>query len=101
MQNKFSEFYILLGEAYYKITNYKVAEGYLLKALDVNKKSDKLNQDEVSYLNLHIYYWLHLTYKHLYDEVKASQCSKLFKSITYNEENVRRYIKNSLPFDEV
>jgi tetratricopeptide (TPR) repeat protein len=100
MKNTFPEFYILLGEAYFNITNYRIAEGYLLKALETTKKDTKLNHDEINYLNIHIYYWLYLTYKHLNDEAKAFQCSNLYRETTYNEKNIRRYIKNNFPCEE-
>jgi tetratricopeptide (TPR) repeat protein len=101
MKNKFPEFYILLGESYYNVTNYRIAEGCLLKALEATKKDTKLNHDEINYLNIHIYYWLYLTYKNLYDETKAFQCSNLYRETTYNNKNIRRYLKNNFPFEEI
>jgi tetratricopeptide (TPR) repeat protein len=96
----FSEYYILLGEAYYKITNYRISEGYLLNALEQIDNESKFNEDEKNYLKNHVYYYLYLTYKYLHDDVKAKQCLNLFEKITFNTINIQKYIKNSFPIDD-
>lgn len=95
----FSEYFILLGRAYCGITNYRLAEGCLISALEHIKDESKFNEDEKNYLKYHTYYWLYFVYKNLYDNVKAEQCQNLFKKVNFNLKNVRKYFKTSFPID--
>ena len=99
LSKPFSEYFILLGEAYYKITNYRLAEGYLLNALEHIENETKFNDDEKNYLKYHTYYWLYLVYKNQYDNIKAKQCQNIFKKTSFNINNIRKYIQNSFPLD--
>jgi tetratricopeptide (TPR) repeat protein len=99
LSNPFSEYFILLGEAYYKITNYRIAEGYFLNALEHIDNEAKFNEDEKNYLKYITYYWLCLVYKDLYEDIKVKQCLNLLKKITFDENNIKRYIKNNFPLN--
>lgn len=89
MTNKFSEYYILLGKSYYEVLNYRLAEGYLLSAINHINLEKKLNNDEKKYLNYYTYSFLYFTYLKLYDEIKASQSLKIVKQINYEDKNIR------------
>lgn len=99
MSKPFSEYFILLGEAYYKITNYKVAEGYLLNALNHIENETKFNEDEKNYLKYHTYFWLYLVYKNLYEDIKSKKSLELLDKTTFDENNIRRYIRNYFPLN--
>ena len=85
MTNKLSEYYILLGESYFNMTNYRIAEGYFLTAIQHIDKQKNLNIDEQNYLEYYIYNLLFLTYNRLYAEEKAKQCLNIVKKINYDE----------------
>ena len=97
----FTEYYILLGEAYYKVTNYKISEGYLLNALEHIEKETKLNEDEKNYLKYYTYGRLYLVYNNLYENIKSKRCLELFTEITFNEKNIRRYIQAYFTLDNL
>jgi len=99
LSKPFSEYFILLGEAYYKITNYKLAEGYLLNALEHIENETKFNKDEKNYLKYHTYYWLYLTYTNQYDNIKSKQCLNIFERTSFDINNVRKYIQKNFPLD--
>jgi len=101
MYNKLSEYYILLGESYFNVTNYRMAEGYLLTAIDNIENEKNLNEDERNYLKYFVYNFLYLTYNRLFDNIKRDQCIKIIKNISYNNENVRNYIYTHFPIDRL
>ena len=88
----FSEYYILLGEAYSKLTNYKIAEGYLFNALEHIEKETKLNNDEKNYLKYYTYSRLGFVYINLYEDIKSKKCLDLHKKISFDEKNIKNYL---------
>lgn len=71
----------------------------MLNALKHIENETKFNEDEKDYLKYHTYFWLYLVYKNLYEDIKSKKCLDLFEKITFDENNIRRYIRNNFPLN--
>jgi len=89
----FPDYYILLGEAYFRLTNYHLAEGLFLKALEVLETTKKLNENETAYLKLYTYRWLQITYQSLEKYSFKTRYKILSEKVSYDTNKIRRTIK--------
>ena len=100
-KNILPDYYILLGQLYYKIKEIELSEENFFQALNTIENTYTLNEDEKKYLMLYVFQWLDFLSHQNSKSIRKLKIGKQYenKEITIDFDKVSTSLKSYFPLN--